>query len=134
MICLPKNSAVRRFVFRVVASVSANIVLTIFVASCFDEFHPHGPLAYLLAVLPAVAILGYIVALGLFLVEEKDEFQRNVFIQTLLCGIGGTLVFMEVWGSLETYMHIRHFPTTWTFTLFWIFCGISSPLLLRRYR
>jgi hypothetical protein len=134
MICMPKNPAVRRFYLRVAATTSANIALNILVALYFYKFRPHGPAAYVLAILPAVAILWFIVAIGQYLVEDKDEFQRNLMVQVLLWGLGGVLVLTSAWGSLETFAHIRHFNPTYTYTLFWIFAGISVPFLNRRYR
>jgi hypothetical protein len=134
MSCLSKNPAVRRFYYRVAAATFANIVLNILVALCFYKFRPHGPVAYILAVVPAIAILGFIVAIGQYLTEDKDEFQRNLMVQVLLWGLGGVLVFTSAWGSLESFAHFRHFNPTYTYILFWVFAGISVPFLNRRYR
>jgi hypothetical protein len=91
-------------------------------------------LAYLLAILPSLAILGVIVSLGVYLVEEKDEFQRTLMVELLLWGLGGVLVLTSAWGSLETFVHIPHLMPTMTYSLFWIFVGISYPFLQRKYR
>jgi hypothetical protein len=128
------NPAIRRYLRRFAVAMSAYIALILIVVLCFHHLHPTGPLAYLLAVLPAVAIIGIIVTVGLYLAEEKDEFQRNLFVQALLWGLGGVLTVTSVWGMLESFTHIQHFQPTWTFTLFWIFVGVSTPFLKRRYR
>jgi hypothetical protein len=119
---MQKNPAARRFVYRSVAANAIYIVLIVCTVLYFHRFHPHGPLAYFLAILPSVAILGVIVSLGVYLVEEKDEFQRNL------------LVLTSAWGSLETFVHIPHLMPTMTYSLFWIFVGISYPFLQRKYR
>ncbi len=134
MLCMQKNPAIRRYLLRFAVAMSAYIVILLADALYFKAYHPHGPLAYLLAVLPAIAIIGQIVAAGLYVAEEKDEFQRSLFIQALLWGLGGILGVTSVWGMLESFTHIRHFQPTWTFTLFWIFVGLSTPFLQRRYR
>ncbi len=134
MLCMQKNAAIRRYLRRFAVAMSAYIALTLVVVTCFHRLHPHGPFAYLLAVLPALAIIGIIVTVGLYLAEEKDEFQRNLFVQAMLWGLGGVLSVTSIWGMLESFTHIPHFQPTWTFTLFWILVGISSPLLQRRYR
>jgi hypothetical protein len=131
---MTKNPAVRRFCYRTLAASSAYIVLTILIALIFYKFRPHGPLAYFLAVLPAVAILGNIIAIGLYLIEDKDEVQRSVMVELLLWGLGGVLVFTSAWGLLETFTHIRHFNPTYTYTIFWLFVGVGVPFLQRRYR
>ena len=38
--------------------------------------------------LPAIPIIGIIAVVGLYLAEEKDEFQRNLLIQSMLWGLG----------------------------------------------
>ena len=134
MNCLRMNPAIRRYLTRFAVAMSAYIALTVVVAESFHRLHPKGPLAYLLAVLPAAAIIGVIITVGLYLTEEKDEFQRNLFIEALLWGLGGVLAVTSVWGMLESFTHITHFQPTWTFTLFWCFVGVSTPFLQRRYR
>ena len=50
--------------------------------------HPPIGAAYLLAVLPAFPIMGALVVTGLYLAEEKDEFQRQLLVESVLGGIG----------------------------------------------
>ena len=134
MTCLQRSAATRRYLIRFAVAMSAYILLVTMDAVCFRKYHPTGAMAYALAILPALAIIGQIVIVGLYLAEEKDEFQRNLFIQLLLWGLGGLLAFTSVWGMLESFTHIRHFEPTWTFTVFWAFVGVSSPFLQRKYR
>ncbi len=131
---MPKSVATRRYIRRFAVAMIAYIALILIVSTCFHRLHPMGPFAYLLAVLPALAIIGMIVTVGLYLAEEKDEFQRNLFVQSMLWGLGGVLAVTSVWGMLESFTPIPHFEPTWTFSLFWIFVGISSPFLQKRYR
>jgi hypothetical protein len=132
--CSLKNPAARRFVYRSLTANAVYIVLIVSTALYFHRFHPHGPLAYLLAVLPAIAIFAVIVSLGVYLVEEKDEFKRNLMVEALLWGLGGVLVFTSVWGALETFIRIPHFNATYTYTIFWLCVGVGVPVLHRRYR
>src|ERR1017187_10299556 len=91
MTCLQMNPAIRRYLRRFAVTMTAYIALTVVVALSFHRYHPKGPFAYLLAVLPGLAIIGMIVTVGLYLAEEKDEFQRNLFVQAMLWGLGGVL-------------------------------------------
>jgi len=134
MSCLQTNPATRQYLRRFAIAMSAYIALLLMVATYFHRFHPKGLFTYVLAVLPAIAIIAQIVTVGLYLAEEKDEFQRNLFIQALLWGLGGVLGVTSVWGMLESFTHIPHFQPTWTFSLFWIFVGVCTPFLMRRYR
>jgi hypothetical protein len=52
----------------------------------------------------------------------------------MLWGIGGTLAVTNIWGFLESFVHLRHLNPSLDAVIFWIFVGISIPFLLRRYR
>ena len=100
----------------------------------FVHFRPTGAPAYVLAVLPALPILGMLVVIGLYLAEETDEFVRNMQIQALLGGIGGTLAVVSVWGFLEDFAHAPRLDLFMVYPLFWVFVGISTAVVRMRYR
>jgi len=100
----------------------------------FTRYHLAGVEAYLLAILPALPILGMIVAVGIYLAEEKDEFQRNLFIQAMVWGIGATLAVTTVCGCLENFTGTAHLGAFWIFPMYWAFVGVSSTVLSLRYR
>jgi hypothetical protein len=78
--------------------------------------------------------MGMLVVTGLYLSEEKDEFQRELMVQSLLAGIGLTLASTTVWGYLEDFTHAPHLSLVWIFPMFWIFTGLSIPFVWMRYR
>jgi hypothetical protein len=74
-------------------------VLFSFVAAvAFRHVHPHVVVAYVVAVLPALPIIGALMYTGVYLAEEKDEFQRNLLVHALLGGTGGILAVATAWG------------------------------------
>jgi len=74
------------------------------------------------------------VVVGLYLAEEKDEFQRTVLIQSMLWGMGATLAVTSVWGFLENFVQVAHFDLYLVFPLFCFFVGVFTPLVKARYR
>ena len=100
----------------------------------FHGFHPRGLLAYLFAVLPAIAIVQTLVRGGMYLSEETDEFQRHLFVQSILWGVGGIMVLTSVWGWLQLFTHIIHFFTIWTFPFFLVFQSVTWQVLRWRNR
>ena len=134
MQCMPNNSAARRYTRRFSASMSAYVAIIVSVAFYLKHAHPTGPLLYLLALMPALPILCVILVVGLYLVEEKDEFQRNVLIQSMLWSIGLTLAITTVWGFLQLFAGTVAFEPYLAFPLFWFFVGVTTPFLKRRYR
>jgi uncharacterized YccA/Bax inhibitor family protein len=134
MNCSTNNPAARRYMWRFSVTMLLYILFLVLAVWVFVHHHPTGPLAWLLALLPALAIIGQIAAFGLYLAEEKDEFQVAIGVQSMLWGIGGTLAVTVVWGFLESFVHLRHLNLILVYPLFCILCGIVSGLLHLRYR
>jgi hypothetical protein len=134
MIHTPRNPAVRRYIWRFTSVMLHYVVFLSFAVWEFKHRHPTGGLAYLLAMLPSLPIIGGLAVVGLYLAEEKDEFQRTVLIQSLLWGIGATLTVTTVWGFLENFAQVQHFDLYLVFPLFWFFVGIFTPVMKARYR
>jgi hypothetical protein len=107
------------------------LVLAVWV---FVHQHPAGVLAYALAVLPALPIVAMLAVFGLYLAEEKDEFQRWIFVQSMLWATGATLAASTVWGFMESFVQVPHLALIWIFPLYCFFWGISAALVMWRYR
>jgi hypothetical protein len=134
MICSIKNPAERRYVIRMWISAALCVLFSLVAALVFRLSHPHGVLAYLVAVLPALPIMGALVCTGLYLGEEKDEFQRNLLVQSLLGGTGGILAVITAWGYMEDFARAPHMDLVYVYPLFWVFAGISYVVVKARYR
>ena len=62
---------------------------------------PTGAGAYLLAVLPALPVIGMIWTIMRLAVETEDEYQRFLFGRQILIATGLTLALATIWGFLE---------------------------------
>ncbi|MDR3752888.1 MAG: hypothetical protein P4K78_03495, partial [Terracidiphilus sp.] len=123
----------RRLLVRCMVATILTVVFAFVAAGVFRLFHPHGVVAYLVAILPALPIVGLLIALGIYLTEEKDEFQRRLQVEYLLWGIGGTLSVTTVWGYLEDFARAPRLDLIWIYPIFWLFVGIAMPVVNRRY-
>ena len=132
--CLPTNAAAKRYTARLIPTMIGYVAAIFAAVFLFKHHSPHGPAAYALAILPALAIIAMIIIVGLYLKEEKDEFQRTVLIQSMLWAIGATLSITTVWGFLDLFKLIPPFQAYLAFPLFWFCVGISTPILKRSYR
>ncbi len=63
---------------------------------------PHS-IAYLVAILPALPIVGIFVAIGRYLVEEQDEYVRMLMVRQTLWASGVSLSAATIWGFLESF-------------------------------
>jgi len=69
----------------------------------YHHLHPTGALAYLCAFLNSMPMIAFIVVIGLYLAEEKDDFMRALWVQSMLWGIGVTLTVTTFCGTLAKY-------------------------------
>ncbi len=111
----------------------ANIALAIWGIG-YRHLHPAGVLAYLPATLFALLGVAFIVIFGLYLSEEQDEFQRDLWVQALLWGIGATLTVITFWGSLVEFELVKSLKLMFVFPLFMLITCIARLVLRLRYR
>ncbi len=128
------SPAGRRSLKRVIPTMIAYVVLVFGASFAFRLLDPTGPVAWLIAVAPALPIVAMIAIMGLYIKEETDEFQRNILIESMLWGFGATLSVTTVWGFLEMYVHTPPMQSFWAFPLFCGAMGLSQVVVRRRYR
>jgi hypothetical protein len=130
----PEPTARRRFQFRFLLLMAAYFALLFAVDALLKTTSLPQPLKYLAAIVPAVPMVGVIVALGLYLAQEADEFRRMQLVQDMLWGLGLTLAVTTVWGFLETLAGAPRLPLTWVFPIFCVGMALAHLLIRRRYR
>ncbi len=67
-----------------------------------------GPLAYVVGMLPALAVSGFFWLMGRYLIEESDEYLRMLQIRQLLIATAIALTAATIWGFLEGFGLVRH--------------------------
>jgi hypothetical protein len=127
------SPATRRYLARFIPLMIVYAIVIFGVSFAFNRLQPVGPMAWALAIVPALPILGVIAVMGLYLREEADEFQRAVLIESMLWGIGLTLAGSTVWGLLEFYVNAPRVPVFWAFPAFCGAMGLAQPFVRRRY-
>jgi hypothetical protein len=130
----PLTAAGRRYLGRFFPAMTGYVVVLLVSLWFIKTHHPAGPLLWLLGVAPAVPVIAVIAAMGLYLMEETDEFLRTVLVQSMLWSVGITLAFCTAWGFLENVGAVPHVPL---YLIFPIFCGafgLAQPFVRRRYQ
>ena len=79
-----------------------------------------GSWKYVVAVLPALPIVGLFVAMGRYLVEEQDEYVRMLRVREMLWAMGFTLSCATIWGFLDNFGLVGHVDGYWIVVL-WYF-------------
>jgi hypothetical protein len=98
-----RNPAIRRYFIRLVVLVLLYLVTLIGAVFAFKAHAVSGPAAVLLAVLPALPVIGVFWAVMRYLVEEPDEFMRLLLVRQCLVATGFCLTIMTVWEFLQNF-------------------------------
>ena len=92
----------RRYTIRMLAFGAAYAVTLVGAIMIMKQpWAPTGIPFYLLAVLPALPVIGMIWTIMRLAVENEDEYQRFLFGKQILIATGLTLALATIWGFLE---------------------------------
>ncbi len=127
------NPAHRRFHRRTMAVMISYALALAVMSLSMDQLRPKGVALVLLALLPALPIVAAIGLAAVYLSEQKDEFVRTVLIESMLWGVGATLIVTTVWGALEKFAHIRPMSLFLVYPLCCVFVILARVVVKRRY-
>ncbi len=123
---MPTTSATRRYNRRVVILSLIYGALLIAVVYGFNHHLLSGTPAYLAAVLPALPIIGIFAAIGVYLVEEQDEYVRMLMIRQTLWASGFALSLATIWGFLESFELVDHIESYYVAVLWFGGLGLGA--------
>lgn len=85
-----------------------------------------GGLKYIVAILPALPIIGIFGAIGRYLVEEEDEYVRMLMVRQILWASAFTLSIATVWGFLDNFDMVGHAEGYWIVVLWYFGLGLGG--------
>ena len=119
----------RRFLIRLATAITV-LVISIEAARYFIGQGAAGPLVWVLALIPGIAMLGIFYTYGMLITEQKDEFLRMLIIRQLIIATGIALSFATVWGFLEEFGLVAHIYAYYV-AVAWI-AGLAIGALVNR--
>ncbi len=120
------NPPQKRYVIRVAISMLAYMGTLVLAISLVRDGHMSGPLAWILAALPGLAVTGVFWAIGRLLIEETDEYQRMLLVRQSLVASAFALSIATVWGFLENARLVGHVDAFYIAILWFAGLGIGS--------
>ncbi len=107
----------------------AYVVLLFLAIYANKASHPLGLLAWPVAILPALAVLGMVWTMARYILEEDDEYLRQRQIMAGLIATGITLSTATIWGFFELFQLVPHIQMFWIFPLWAIGLGLGQMVL-----
>ena len=120
------SPATRRYNKRVIV---LSLIYAAFLIGAVYAFKHHlvgGPVAWIVAILPALPIIGIFAAIGLYLVEEQDEYVRMLMVRQTLWASGFALSIATMWGFLESFELVSHVEVYWVSVLWFGGLGLGN--------
>ncbi len=100
---IPMSPAARRYTYRLAILMTGYVLLLFAAVWLFRHNRPSGVIAYVVAIAPAVPVIGVFWAVMRFVVEEKDEFIRMLMVRQCLVATGFCLTVVTVWEFLQNF-------------------------------
>lgn len=122
---MARNAARRRLTGAVLVLMTSYVLILTTVAIFFRRGDHAGPLAYAVAVLPALPIIGMILVFSRYLAEESDEYLRMKFNRQVLIATGLMLTVATIWGFLERFGLAPHIDAYWAGFLWVLGFGVG---------
>ena len=121
-----KSAAGKRYVLTVLFEMVAYVLILSGVSAHVNRYHPAGAELYLLAALPSIPIVGVLVAVGIYLRDEHDQFERDMTVKCILWGTAGVLALTAFLGFLHGFGWKGSVPPSMEFVTFWILMGAAK--------
>lgn len=100
----------RRYFARLAISLTVYVVALIGGTYLFQHKAIHGLALWVAAGLPGLALVGAFYAIGMLIVETKDEFLRMLLVRKVLYASALAIALATVWGFLENFELVAHLP------------------------
>lgn len=112
-----RNPAYRRYLWRMAGLAAAYIGAVAGASATIPDGAAPSPLYVALAIVPGLAIVGFIWAMGRLLVELDDEYLRMLEVRKFIVATGVALAVASVWGLLELMLDVPRLPVFFIFPL-----------------
>jgi hypothetical protein len=126
-----KSPAIRRYAIRLAVLMSVYVVALLAAVTLFKKGIVVGPLAWPLAVIPALPVIGVFWAVMRLLIEEPDEFMKLLITRQCLVATGFCLTVMTVWEFLQNFDLVPQGNGGFGAAFFW-FMGLGVGALYNK--
>jgi len=126
-----KSAAMKRYILRLFVLMMIYIASLFAAVTLFRNGGISGPLAWALAIAPALPIIGIFWAVMQLIVEETDEFIKLLHVRQCLVATGFCLTVMTIWEFLQNFELVPPGNFGFGAAMFW-FMGLGVGALYNK--
>jgi hypothetical protein len=126
-----RSPAMKRYVTRLFVLMAAYVGTLFAAVTMFRNELVSGPLAWLLAIAPALPIIGVFWAVMRLLIEEPDEFVKLLHVRQCMVATGFCLTVMTIWEFLQNFDLVPQGNGGFGAAFFW-FMGLGVGALYNK--
>lgn len=116
----------RRYLQRMTSSMAGYVASLLLAKYLISRQLVEGPVAWILGLVPGLAVLGAFYAIGMLIIEQKDEFIRMLLVRQSLVGTAISLSIATVWGFLENFGLVPHVDAYWIAVIWFMGFGVGA--------
>jgi xanthosine utilization system XapX-like protein len=124
-VCTPAKNRYNRRVIVLSLIYSALLIGAVYL---FKHHIACGPIAWIVGILPALPIVAIFGAIGVYIVEETDEYLRMLLVRQTLYASAITLSITTVWGFLESFGLVGHIEAYYASVLWFAGLGVGTVI------
>jgi hypothetical protein len=121
-----RTLTMRRYLLRLLVAMTGYTITLGMAVALVRDGNLSGPLAWLLALLPGLCVVGVFWAYARLLIEEKDEYLRMLLVRQSLIATAFTLSIATMWGFLATFGQAPAMGTFYIAALWFVGLGIGQ--------
>jgi len=126
MFCERQSAARKRYQRTMLVDMLSYVLILYGVEAFVRRHHPVGTELYALAALPSIPIIAVLVAVGIYLRDEKDEYQRDLTVKCMLWGTAGVLALTTFLSFLHSFGWVGSVPPFTEFMTFWVLVAAAK--------
>jgi hypothetical protein len=121
-----------RYVVRLAVLMAIYLISLFAAVTAFKTYSFLGVFGWILAVLPALPIIGIFWAAMRLLIEEPDEFIKLLLVRQFLVATGFCLTVMTIWEFLQNFELVAPGNHGFGAAMFW-FMGLGVGALYNKF-
>lgn len=116
----------RRYFLRLGVSMGIYLLSLFTAEHLISAGKADGAFAWVLGLIPGLAVVGAFYAIGMLIIEQKDEFMRMLLVRQSLIATAFALSLATVWGFLENFALVPHIEAFWVAILWFFGFGLGG--------